>query len=195
EEEPRRAVVGQRLDRRRRQHHHEADEVEDDDRRQQGVVAGGTEAPPVAPGLAAPADRPADLRLLRLAPFLPGRRRGRGLRLDDAAPGAGRRPRPAGGAGAVGAAGGGPAAAWSGDRRAEVVGRGHARDSRRARTSRAKSSPRAAYPVYQSNDAQAGDSRTVSPGSASSAPSRTASAIDPARRTGRKPAKDASTSP
>ena len=82
EEQPRRPVVGQRLDRRRRQHHDEADEVEDDDRRQQGVVAGRAEAAAVAPGLPGPADGAPDLRLPGLAPFLPGRRRGCGLRLD-----------------------------------------------------------------------------------------------------------------
>ena len=84
EEQPRRPVVGQRLDRRRREHHDEADEVEDDDRRQQRVVAGRAEAAAVAPGLPGPADRTPDLRLPGLAPLFPGRR-GCGPGLDDPA--------------------------------------------------------------------------------------------------------------
>src|SRR5262249_31192265 len=60
---------------------------------------------------------------------------------------------------------------------------GHRVTSASFPTSAAKSSPRAAYDSYQSNDAHAGESSTTSPAIARAAAACTASRIEPARVT------------
>ena len=83
-----------------------------------------------------------------------------------------------------------------GARRGPSAGRcgRHPVTSTSSRTSRAKSSPLAAYDAYQSNDAHAGDKITVSPGRAASAAARTTSRIEAARTTGTRPSKASATS-
>src|SRR6266511_34922 len=66
---------------------------------------------------------------------------------------------------------------------------GHGPTSTRSRTSLAKSAPRAAYESYQSKEAHAGESNTVSPRRAYAAAVRTASRIEVATVSGTVPAK------
>src|SRR5581483_7900168 len=88
-----------------------------------------------------------------------------------------------------------PCRLWTRPRRGRPVSsRRHGAAPIAPRTRAAKSSPRSPYDLYQSKEAQAGDSRTTSPFRANPRASSTASAIDDATTTGRTPSKARSTS-